>query len=255
MSAAKLRWRTEEGFAFELPLAPLSARCLAWIVDAAVVAAGLQVLSLVIEALARRAAGVASGVNALVSFAVLLLYAAALEWWWQGQTVGKRALGLQVMDARGLPLSGAQVLMRNLLRVMDFMPLLYLVGGASCVLARRGQRVGDLVAGTVVVARRGASAPAAQAASGLAAGKYNSLREHPLLALRLREQVRPEAAALVVEALARREGLEAGARARIYGELAAYFRGLVEFPGAATAGLSPEQYLRNVVGVLAGTQN
>jgi len=247
MNDNRLRWRTGEGFAFELPQAAVSDRCLAWLVDAAVIAVGMQIISLLLAILAPKVPGVAAGVQTLASFIVLLLYAATLEWFWQGQTVGKRAVGIRVMDARGLPLSGTQVLMRNLLRVVDALPLLYLVGGASCIFTRRGQRVGDAVAGTVVVARQEAETRSLPAFSP---SKYNSLLESPLEAMRLREQVTPEAAALLIEALARRDDLDARARVQLFGELRAHFRLLADFPQEATIELSDEQFLRDAAGIL-----
>jgi len=247
MSDSKLRWRTQEGFGFELPLAAVSTRCLAWLVDAAVIGIGMQILSLLLAILVPALPGVAAGAQTLLSFVVFLLYAATLEWFWQGQTVGKRALGIRVMDARGLPLAGSQILMRNLLRVVDTLPLIYLVGGASCMFTRRGQRVGDAVAGTVVVARHDAAALRLPA---IAPSKYNSLLEFPLQAMKLRECMTPDAAALVVEALSRRDDLDATARAAVFGRLRAHIGSLAQFPGEATADLSDEQFLRDVAGVL-----
>lgn len=244
---SRLRWITPEGFAFELPLAGVATRCLAWLVDVAVMGAGLVVLSVLLNPAARLLPGIGAALELLTSFGFLFLYAAALEWFWQGQTVGKRAFGLRVMDARGLPLSGAQVLMRNLLRVVDLLPGFYLVGGISSLATRHGQRVGDLVAGTVVARPR--SAPAPDLTPWLAQ-KYNSFNDYPQLAARLRELATPSEAGLVLEALVRRDSLLAGPREAIYRDLMAYFQARVQFPPVITEALSPEQYLRNVAGVL-----
>ena len=73
------------------------------------------------------------------------------EWYWRGQTVGKRVLKLRVMDEQALRLEFSQIVVRNLLRFVDFLPGLYLVGGTACVLSRRFQRLGDLAANTIVV--------------------------------------------------------------------------------------------------------
>ena len=80
-----------------------------------------------------------------------LIYAVVSEWVWRGQTVGKRLMGLRVVDARGLRLEPSQVIVRNLMRLLDALPALYLVGGIACVFSRHRQRLGDLAAGTVVV--------------------------------------------------------------------------------------------------------
>ena len=68
-----------------------------------------------------------------------------------GQTIGKRALGIVVVKEDGSPCTFLSSFARNLLRVVDAMPGLYLVGLVSMVLSKRKQRIGDHVAGTVVV--------------------------------------------------------------------------------------------------------
>jgi uncharacterized RDD family membrane protein YckC len=74
-----------------------------------------------------------------------------MELLWGGQTIGKRVLGLRVMDERALKLRPSQVILRNLLRAVDFMPGFYALGGAVSFFSARAQRLGDLAAGTVVV--------------------------------------------------------------------------------------------------------
>jgi uncharacterized RDD family membrane protein YckC len=86
-------------------------------------------------------------------------YKLLLEAFWNGQTVGKRIVGIRVIKANGLPVDFVQVLVRNLLRVADYLPLQYLVGSVAIVVSERGQRLGDIVAGTVVVRDRREAAP------------------------------------------------------------------------------------------------
>lgn len=68
-----------------------------------------------------------------------------------GQTLGKRAVGIVVVDEDGDPIDYTDALARNVLRVVDVLPMLYVLGGALVLVTERGQRVGDLAAGTVVV--------------------------------------------------------------------------------------------------------
>jgi len=68
-----------------------------------------------------------------------------------GQTLGKRALGLVVVTEDGEAVGYRAVLVRNLLRVVDALPAGFLLGAALILVTERGQRVGDLVAETVVV--------------------------------------------------------------------------------------------------------
>jgi hypothetical protein len=81
-------------------------------------------------------------------------------------------------------------------------------------------------------------------------GKYNSFREHPHLAARLRQNVAPREAGLALEALLRRDQFEDQARPALFAEIRAHFEGVVRFPPETTDGLSDEQYVRNAVDVL-----
>ena len=154
-------------------------------------------------------------------FVISTGYAMGLEWFWHGQTLGKRILGLRVMDSEGRWLRPAQVILRNLIRPLDMLPLLYGVGGTVSLLSRYSQRLGDLAANTIVVRPVRAQLPDVEQ---LRTGKYNSLREYPHLAARLKRRVTPEVAAIAAEAVLRRDSLEPTARVRLFGELAAHFR-------------------------------
>ncbi|HEY5838806.1 MAG TPA: RDD family protein [Pyrinomonadaceae bacterium] len=100
----------------------------------------------------------------LIIFAFLLIsgYFAVFEWIWRGQTPGKRWLKLRVIREDGRPIGFFESAVRNLLRNFDMLPTppFYSVGLVSVFVTERDQRVGDLVAGTVVVREREAEAPA-----------------------------------------------------------------------------------------------
>jgi uncharacterized RDD family membrane protein YckC len=78
-------------------------------------------------------------------------YFILLEWLWEGRTLGKRVFGLRVISADGSPAPFTAVLIRNLLRVVDFLPAFYGLGLLAIVATSRSQRLGDLAAGTFVV--------------------------------------------------------------------------------------------------------
>ncbi|HEY6047352.1 MAG TPA: RDD family protein [Pyrinomonadaceae bacterium] len=103
-------------------------------------------------------------VVALLIVLVFLLmsgYFAVFEWIWNGQTPGKRWMKLRVIREDGRPISFFEAMVRNLLRNFDIMPSpFYSIGLISVFASERDQRVGDLVAGTVVVREREAQAPA-----------------------------------------------------------------------------------------------
>ncbi len=81
-------------------------------------------------------------------------YAIFLEGLWSGQTVGKKLFGLRVIQESGVRLGFLQAVLRNLARPVDRLPLFYLVGGLSALFTSSQQRLGDLLAGTVVVKER-----------------------------------------------------------------------------------------------------
>jgi uncharacterized RDD family membrane protein YckC len=102
-------------------------------------------------------------VTALLIIALFVIWAgyfALFEWLWNGQTPGKLWLKLRVIREDGRPITFWEAAARNLLRVADMMPLpFYSVGLVSVFISTRDQRLGDLVAGTIVVRERAAEAP------------------------------------------------------------------------------------------------
>lgn len=97
----------------------------------------------------------------IIQFIIINGYFAIFEWLWSGQTPGKRWLKLRVIREDGRPISFFEAMIRNLIRVIDFIvPPFYSVGLVSVFATERDQRVGDLVAGTVVVRERESEAPA-----------------------------------------------------------------------------------------------
>ena len=91
------------------------------------------------------------GIAALLTFAVAWSYFILLEWLGNGQTIGKRIFGLRVIADDGAPAGFTAVLVRNLVRIVDFLPGFYGFGLLAIVVSSRSQRLGDLAAGTFVV--------------------------------------------------------------------------------------------------------
>jgi uncharacterized RDD family membrane protein YckC len=242
-----LRIRTPEGIEFALPLAGPFSRMVALAIDLAVIATIDSIIQKLLGPLLVLGEDVETAVHVVLYFALLLLYGAIFEWIWRGQTVGKRLLGLRVVDARGLRLEPAQVIVRNLLRLIDALPAFYLVGGTASILNRHHQRLGDLAAGTVVVRTPAVSSPDLDK---LFVDKYNSLAESRHLAARLRQKVTPDVARLGLEALLRRDRLDPTARLALFAALAAHFRALVPYPAEVMEQLADEQYVRNVVAIV-----
>lgn len=249
--SSELKIRTPEGVIFSYRLAGPIIRSVAWGIDIAILISiftGLQTALTLANLISEDLAG---AFVFLFSFALMFGYGIVLEWLWRGQTVGKRILQLRVLDATGLRLQFHQIVIRNLLRAVDCLPGPYLVGGITALLNRKGQRLGDLVAGTVVVHSPRHAEPNLEQ---LLAGKFNSLRNSPHLAARLRQRVSPDEARLALTALLRRDSYDADARIALFAELATHFKTLVTFPAEDIDSLPDEQYVRNVVDILFRTK-
>ena len=99
-------------------------------------------------------------VAGIIMFLIFSSYFAFFEWIWSGQTPGKRWLKLRVIREDGRPITFWEAAVRNLLRTLDMMPYpFYSIGLISVFYTTRDQRVGDMVAGTVVIREREAEAP------------------------------------------------------------------------------------------------
>jgi uncharacterized RDD family membrane protein YckC len=239
--------RTPEGIVFSLPLAGPTVRFLAFVIDLSTVMVVTQFVASMALLVVTVSPDLARALRILLPFVVQVGYGIGCEWFWRGQTVGKWILRLRVMDAQGLRLQPSQVVIRNLLRPVDQLPLLGLVGAVAMFLNRHNQRLGDLAANTVVVRMPRLREPDLEQ---MFAGKYNSMREHPHLGARLRQRVTPAEAAVALQALLRRDELDPAARVELFGAIAAQFRELVEFPPDVVEGITDEQWVRNVVDVV-----
>jgi len=154
----KLIIETAEQSSVDFPLAGIGSRFLATLVDSAIQFIAvfiLWILALVIlPGLAIFGSKAWVWVVAFLILAVFLVnlgYFALFEIFWNGQTPGKRYTKLRVMKDDGRPISAYDAVARNLLRIVDQMPGLYAVGVASAFFSKQNKRLGDYVAGTVVV--------------------------------------------------------------------------------------------------------
>ncbi|MEX2578584.1 MAG: RDD family protein [Verrucomicrobiales bacterium] len=253
-----LEVRTPEGVSFQIPIASPFSRCLALAIDLAVVVAltilSFQLIGLVqlsvsgIPVLGRLLGDFGNGLMIFLQFSIAVLYGIVAEWLMSGQTVGKRVFKLRVIDERGLSLGFKQIVIRNLFRLLDILPsTFYLLGGFSCLVTKRCQRLGDIAAGTLVI-REAALAP--PALDQVSVEDENSFAALPHIEARLRQRTTPEEARIALDAVVRRDELEPGPRLAVFAELADHFREIAEFPEEITVGLSDEQYVRNVVGSL-----
>jgi uncharacterized RDD family membrane protein YckC len=140
---------TPEGIAIAIRPAGFAVRCTAFLIDAFIRVAILFGLATVLNA----AGHFGAGPIFIVVFGVNWLYPVVFELMPAAATPGKRAMGLQVMMANGLPITPAGCLIRNLMRVVDLLPLMYAFAIVLILLRRDARRLGDLAGGTLVAYR------------------------------------------------------------------------------------------------------
>ncbi|HPE59782.1 MAG: RDD family protein [Thiothrix sp.] len=138
---------TPEGITLRLSPAGPVPRTLAWLIDLSI----RSVLSIFLLVILVFLGNLGIGLAMISIFLLEWFYPVWFELRHHGQTPGKKMLQLRVAQADGAPVSPAASMIRNLLRVADFLPLMYGAGLVSLLLTRRFQRLGDLAAGTVVL--------------------------------------------------------------------------------------------------------
>jgi uncharacterized RDD family membrane protein YckC len=139
---------TPEGVALALRVAGPVPRSLAWAIDQTIRLLAYAAASLVLVA-----GDLGVGIYFLFLFVAEWFYPVLFEVLRRGQTPGKALLGLAVVNDDGTPVGWTASILRNLLRVADFLPFAYLIGLVAMVLDHDFKRLGDLAAGTVVVYR------------------------------------------------------------------------------------------------------
>ena len=138
---------TPEGIALELATAGPVPRALAFGIDQLIRFGIYIALSFTLPWLGRFGVGILF----ILFFLTEWFYPVLFEVLNKGQTPGKAAMGLRVLHDDGTPINWGASMTRNVLRTVDFLPVFYGFGLVSCLLNRDFKRLGDLVAGTVVV--------------------------------------------------------------------------------------------------------
>ncbi len=152
---------TPEAVALELDTAGAGSRMVAALVDALLQFGLLLIVGIALAGLGLM--GVEGWVIATVAVAALFIvlwgYYIFFEITWRGSTPGKKRMGLKVVGTNGQPITWVQAVVRNLLRIVDFLPSSYGLGVVLVLVTPRSQRLGDLAAGTVVMRERKAPPP------------------------------------------------------------------------------------------------
>jgi uncharacterized RDD family membrane protein YckC len=149
---------TTEKVPFSYRVAGLGSRFLAWLVDAVLIVLLLLMGFMLAGVMGNVRPGLASAISLVWMFLVVWGYFPLFEWLWHGQTPGKYLLGIRVIQWQGTSITFFQAALRNVLRVADALPGLlglfpvgYGVGFLVAACNRENRRLGDLVAGTLVV--------------------------------------------------------------------------------------------------------
>lgn len=249
MSAAhdlEVAIRTPENVEFAFELGGLTSRLAAWLLDTAIIAGLVAVLGLVCLLLGVALGGIAIALLFVATFAVQWFYYVVLEWRYDGQTLGKRVVGLRAVDHRGFRIGFFQAAVRNLVRIVDFVPGLYLAGAVTALLDPQGRRLGDLAAGTMVVRTRAAPMPSEVVP---VAERYNSFIDDPSVrhaARRIDAGLRD----VMVSLALRRESLPLPVRLALFGELATHLS--AELGLEKPAFFSDEKLVLNLTAIVLG---
>jgi uncharacterized RDD family membrane protein YckC len=191
---------TPEGIALQLRSAGVMPRACAWAIDLLIRAAILWALAAAIALLGE--SGI--GVYLLIVFVLFWFYPVLFEVLRDGQTPGKKVMRLRVINANGTPVTWIASIVRNLMRTVDMLPFCYGFGLITSLIDVHSRRLGDLVAGTLVVhaeptGKQSAApnVPVVNPPPGLALGERAAIVEFAERAAQLTPERQQELAALL----------------------------------------------------------
>lgn len=230
----RLTISTPEGVELSMTLAGAGSRFVAALVDLTIQFV-LQGAIIVAVVLVGGGGAVAVAIWAILSFVVVFGYDVFFEVLNSGRTPGKQLNGLRVVRLGGYPVGFLTSAVRNILRVIDFLPGAYLLGATVILATTKNQRLGDIVAGTLVVRQRPGRATRLPAATAVPLGEADeSYRAWNT------SMISAEEFAAVAQFLARREAIDYEARRRLAETLAARLRPKVT---GVPEGLPAERFL------------
>lgn len=250
----KFALQTPDNVVFHFDLAGPGRRMCAALLDVLVIFSIVAAVNIFLSRLLIPVFGVERGLHLVQAFvavtdlAVFLGYFSLYEWKTSGQSLGKKTVGIRVIRDIGVRVNLYQVIARNLIRPLDMFPFFYLVGGLTCFVHPLQKRLGDIVAGTVVVVER---APVLPGKVAEITSKHNSLRDDPELVQRIRNTIGAREKEWLIQTCTRRDELDDKAKLGLFKEAAAYFRARLHIEQADT--LSDERLLLNIAGILITT--
>jgi uncharacterized RDD family membrane protein YckC len=140
---------TPEGVTLELVLAGLGSRFLARLLDSLIQI--VIIVGIVFLAFRGDSPGVAQAGGWILLFLVMFAYDVPFEVLNNGRTPGKMTAGIRVVERAGEPIGFVPSAIRNIVRIVDFLPVFYVIGSIAIVASKDDQRLGDMAAGTLVL--------------------------------------------------------------------------------------------------------
>jgi uncharacterized RDD family membrane protein YckC len=155
---------TPEAVVLDFPTSGLGSRGIAELLDLLVQTATFSLVVGSAALLAQGAGSTAAVIVGLIAYLVVFVgYPVILETFWQGRTLGKAAMGLRVVTVEGAPIRARHALIRGTMGIFEIYSPLALLAMVLIVFSKREQRLGDMLAGTIVVRERTSPAAAGTA--------------------------------------------------------------------------------------------
>lgn len=248
-SKYKIDFVTPDGVKFTQPLASLVDRLWARLLDFLITSMISSVVNIPIFVMFGTSGNydIMTALNIILYFLISFGYDIYFECYQKGQTIGKKALQIQVVDKRGYYVSFHQSMIRNILRIVDMLPLGYFTGLTSMFFTKSNQRLGDIAGDVVVVKLTKGTLPNLD---NVLPVKYNSFESEVQNAAKIRQRIDGEVAQIALTVLMMRDELSPPVRVELFKDLATYFKSLVTFSEEITSSLSDENYVRNVLYLL-----
>jgi len=244
---------TPENIDFAYDIGGIGSRFLAAIIDTLLIGMAELVVFFVLGLLASRlnignesttaAVSIVAAIGGFIAFVILCGYYIVFDLVWNGQSPGKRVIGLRVVREGGRPITFISSAIRNFIRIIDFLPAFYGIGVVVMFIDRRARRLGDLAGGTLVVKeRRNVTLESLVSDIPSLTAPLRSDETAPQLTLPNLQLLNDRDYGLVQEFLRRRTQLKLDARVKLGAQLASGLQARLGLPQGGDA----EHFLQQV---------
>jgi uncharacterized RDD family membrane protein YckC len=242
---------TPENVELSFELAGPAVRFVAWVIDFLFMVAAFVAVAVFVSVVGVFAPYAAFTVMIIAWFLIQQGYFVFFELKTGGSSPGKKVMKIRVIQDTGVKITFYHSFLRNILRFMDSTPfmVLHIVGALVAFFHPLNRRLGDAVAGTVVVRERSYPPPGKIVAE---ADKYSTLLDNYRLREKVKRIVTTEEKEAMIEACLRAEEIELSHRLGIFGALARRLRTKLDLPPMEFT--SDEKLVRNVTAVLLGAE-